>query len=288
MAFLERTCSRVLATGLTALLTVAVGTSLVLGGAAARALAGDDTADDALKALKGTWVSDEGIESSWSFEGETLKATVNGLDYTCKVKADAKAKPATIDLLIDEGPEDAKGKTSKCIYKLEGEKLILCVSLPGKDRPKEFEQNEGESYVFELKKGKEKPETDALKAFNGTWVSEDPFDSTWTFEGETLKATVNGVDYTCKVKIDPKAKPTTVDFLIDEGPEDAKGKTAKSIYKFEGEKLILCLSQPGKDRPKEFEQNEGETYLFQLKKKAIDKEKAKDKVEKNKAEDPKA
>jgi uncharacterized protein (TIGR03067 family) len=136
---------------------MAVGMPLVLGGGTARALADDAAATaDALKALKGTWVSDEGVDSTWTFEGETLKATVNGLDYTCKVKVDPKAKPMTIDLVIDEGPEDSKGKTSKCIYKMEGEKLILCVSHPGKDRPKAFEQAEGESYVFELKKEKAK------------------------------------------------------------------------------------------------------------------------------------
>jgi uncharacterized protein (TIGR03067 family) len=159
MAFLNRT--RASAPGLLAVLGLAVGMALVLGGAAARALA-DDAADaaDALKALKGTWVSDEGIDSSWTFEGETLKATVNGLDYICKVKVDPKAKPATLDLTIDEGPEDSKGKVSKCIYKREGEKLILCVSMPGKDRPKEFEQTEGESYVFELKKEKAKDKAD--------------------------------------------------------------------------------------------------------------------------------
>src|SRR5579883_2496154 len=111
MAFLNRTRSRASASGLIALLSCAVGMALALGGATARALA-DDAADvaDALKALKGTWVTDEGIDSTWTFEGETLKATVNGLDYTCKVKVDPKAKPATIDLTIDEGPEDSKGK----------------------------------------------------------------------------------------------------------------------------------------------------------------------------------
>ena len=68
-----------------------------------------------------------------------------------------------LDLIIDEGPEDAKGKTSKCIYKLDGEKLILCVSLPGKDRPKEFEQSEGESFLFELKKEKAKDKEEKKK-----------------------------------------------------------------------------------------------------------------------------
>jgi uncharacterized protein (TIGR03067 family) len=77
------------------------------------------------------------------------------MDYTCKVTIDAKAKPhPSADFAIEEGPEDSKGKTSKCIYKLDGEKLTLCVSLPGKDRPKEFAQTEDEAYLFELKKQK--------------------------------------------------------------------------------------------------------------------------------------
>jgi uncharacterized protein (TIGR03067 family) len=148
MALLTRTGSRAWATGLAAI--------LVIGGAAGVAAADDVSPADALKALKGTWISEDGIDSTWTFEGETLKASVNGMDYTCKVKADPKAKPMTLDLLIDEGPEDTKGKTSKCIYKFDGEKLVLCVSMPGKDRPKEFETSEGDSYVFELKKEKAK------------------------------------------------------------------------------------------------------------------------------------
>ena len=79
------------------------------------------------------------------------------MEYTCKGKIDTDAKPfAAIDLVIEDGPEEAKGKTSKGIYKLDGEKLTLCVSVPGKDRPKEFAQTDDEAYLFELKKEKKK------------------------------------------------------------------------------------------------------------------------------------
>ena len=55
------------------------------------------------------------------------------MEYTCKGKVDKDAKPLPrIDLVIEDGPEEAKGKTSKGIYKLDGEKLTLCVSVPGK------------------------------------------------------------------------------------------------------------------------------------------------------------
>ena len=75
-------------------------------------------------------------------------------DGSRAVKVDTAANPATIDLFIEEGPEDSKGKTSKGLYKIDGEKLTICVSVPGKDRPKEFVQVEDEAYLFEMKKQK--------------------------------------------------------------------------------------------------------------------------------------
>jgi uncharacterized protein (TIGR03067 family) len=157
MAVTTRPGMRGFATGLSALLFVAVGVGLSPGVGTARALGDEKSASEALKAFQGTWVTaeDQGLDSKWTFEGETLKATVNGTDYTCKVKIDPEAKPhPTVDFLIEDGPDESKGKTSKCIYKLAGEKLTLCVSMPGKDRPKEFEQAEDEAYLFALKKEK--------------------------------------------------------------------------------------------------------------------------------------
>jgi uncharacterized protein (TIGR03067 family) len=133
-----------------------LGVSLMLVGGAARALGDEKKATEVLKSIKGTWTSDgDGIDSQWAFDGEAVKATVNGTEYVCKVKVDPDAKPhATLDLTIDDGPDEAKGKISKGIFKLEGEKLTLCVSTPGKERPKAFEQSPDEAYLFELKKKK--------------------------------------------------------------------------------------------------------------------------------------
>ncbi|HZW30777.1 MAG TPA: TIGR03067 domain-containing protein [Isosphaeraceae bacterium] len=284
MRLTNRMGMHALATGRRGLLVVAVWAGQFLGGGAARAVGVDDPSPaEALKALQGTWVpfDDQGIDSKWTFENQTLKASVNGADYTCKVKVDPAAKPnATIDLVIDEGPEGSQGKTSKGIYKFQGEKLMLCVSMPGKDRPTAFETAEDEAYFFPLKKekkgeAKEKAATDkassaeALKALQGTWVPSDDqgIDSKWTFEGQTLKATVNGIDYTCKIKVDPAAQPhATIDIAIEEGPEESKGKASQGLYKLAGDKLTLCVSLPGKDRPKAFETTEGEAHLFELKK----------------------
>jgi uncharacterized protein (TIGR03067 family) len=152
----NRMVMRAPATGLTLLLAVALGAGFSLGVSGTKALGDDKPQSELLKPFQGTWASSgEGLDATWTFEGEKIKASVAGMDYTCKGKIDTDAKPfATIDLVIEDGPEEAKGKTSKGIFKLDGEKLTMCVSAPGKDRPKEFAQVEDAAYLFELKKQK--------------------------------------------------------------------------------------------------------------------------------------
>jgi len=138
-------------------LALLVASSLCASGRAARAFDDDKAQAEALKALEGTWVTkeNEGVDAKFVFSGASLKASVNGMEYTCKVKLDPAAKPnSTADFEIDDGPEDAKGKTSKAIYKLDGDKLKFCVSHPGKDRPKDFEQVPDEAVLFEFTKQK--------------------------------------------------------------------------------------------------------------------------------------
>jgi uncharacterized protein (TIGR03067 family) len=156
MAGTNRIGMRASVAGLTTFLGLAIWAGLCLGGGASSAVADDKPQSELLKPFQGTWATDgEGLEAKWVFDGEKLKATVNGQDYSCKVKVDTEAKPnPTFDFDIEDGPEDAKGKVAKAIYKLDGEKLTVCVSAPGKDRPKDFAQVEDESYLFTLKKQK--------------------------------------------------------------------------------------------------------------------------------------
>src|SRR4051794_24830697 len=77
---------------------------------------GEDTAEGDLKRLEGTWTvpSNGGGDVAYTFKGKTLKVEAPTRSYQMTVTLDARARPdKTIDFKIDEGPEDAKGKTSR-------------------------------------------------------------------------------------------------------------------------------------------------------------------------------
>jgi uncharacterized protein (TIGR03067 family) len=125
------------------------GSSLPVRGDDAEAVSGD------LKAMQGKWTT-ENEESSWVFDGEKMKANVNGQEYLCKVSLNAKATPyPTVDFAINEGPGDTKGLMALGIYKLDGDSLTICVAIPGNNpRPTELKAVEDESHLFKLKRVK--------------------------------------------------------------------------------------------------------------------------------------
>jgi len=92
-------------------------------------------------------------EFTKGFEGATIKGDkftmkMMGEAKVATIKIDAKAKPATMDITADEGPE--KDKTMKAIYKLEKGVLTIAV-IEGKDgettRPENFD-GKGKDYII--------------------------------------------------------------------------------------------------------------------------------------------
>src|SRR6476620_3769727 len=110
-------------------------------------LAADKDAE--LKALEGAWVLDaataDGMDHTDLFAG--MKLILKGNEYTIKFAEnsdkgtftlDPDKSPKWIDIKTGEkGP--FKGLTLPGIYKIEGEKLVVCLQADGKKRPAEFD-----------------------------------------------------------------------------------------------------------------------------------------------------
>jgi uncharacterized protein (TIGR03067 family) len=106
-----------------------------------------------------------------------------------------------------------------------------------------------------------------LKLMQGTWSFKpaEDVDVTWSLKGETLKATAQGQEYVCKVTLNAKVTPRTIDFFVTQGPNEIVGRTALGIYKIENDTVTFCVSRPGDDRrPTEFKDVEDECYLFSI------------------------
>jgi uncharacterized protein (TIGR03067 family) len=106
-----------------------------------------------------------------------------------------------------------------------------------------------------------------LKKLEGEWTvkSEGGSDIRYKFKGDKLEVTAPSRSYKMTIKIDPSAKPEkTLDFHIDEGPDDAKGKTSKAIYKFEGDDTFIFCMRPEGERPDKYEQIGYEQILSKL------------------------
>jgi uncharacterized protein (TIGR03067 family) len=82
-----------------------------------------------------------------------------------------------------------------------------------------------------------------------------------THEGDKLK------EGTSIIALDPKAKPAaTLDLKVD--TSDDAGKLVKAIWKRSGDTLTICVAEPGKDRPTEFEGKKDSGHTLMVFKKA--------------------
>lgn len=72
----------------------------------------------------------------------------------------------------------------------------------------------------------------------------------WTFKGSQVTFGDENAPGRSSFKLDPARTPRQIDLVALDGNQ--KGKTMEGIYRLEGGTLTICLSDPGKGRPKTF------------------------------------
>jgi uncharacterized protein (TIGR03067 family) len=114
-------------------------------------------------------------------------------------------------------------------------------------------------------------EADDAKAIQGTWQPVKGEVGGTAMKEEVLKIIsmkLEGGKYEVKAenmdkgtyKIDPSAKPKTIDVAGVEGPN--AGKTLLAIYELDGDTLRICYGLGGSPRPKEFKSPAGTPTLL--------------------------
>jgi uncharacterized protein (TIGR03067 family) len=198
-------------------------------------------------------------------EGETI---------TGKYSVDARAKPKTLDMVVDNGR--FKGKTLKGIYRVKGGRLTISFGAPGKERPRSFVSQPGTEYtVATHKKIKPAKAAGVDPTLPGKWlllrinrggadIDLDHLEGAVREMGEetySLKP-LEGETITGKYSVDSRAEPKTLDMVVDNGR--FKGKTLKGIYRVKGGRLTISFGAPGKERPRFFVSKPGTEYTVAI------------------------
>ncbi len=81
-------------------------------------------------------------------EGAKMFATKNGVEDSLELKLDSSKNPAHFTIV--DTKTDEKNKTSVGIYKIDGEKLVICLadSDEDKDRPQDFKTTQNSKTVL--------------------------------------------------------------------------------------------------------------------------------------------
>jgi uncharacterized protein (TIGR03067 family) len=133
-----------------------VGTTAWVGVPAIRAALTDDAKADKEK-LQGEWKvtsATNGGQDTGKHVGDVVKFDGDKFivpDGECEYKLDPSKKPKQIDVSPLEGKE--KGMTFHGVYKLDGDKLTLHMSVDEQERPAGFEAKEG-ALLFVLERVK--------------------------------------------------------------------------------------------------------------------------------------
>jgi uncharacterized protein (TIGR03067 family) len=229
--------------------------------------------------INGEPVSEDQVASGKLIvEGNRYTPTYAGKAYPETCALDPDKMPRAIDFTYIDGPRE--GETVKGIYKLEGDRYVMCRALKAEDgRPRDFATKAESGLALVIWK-RDSPAEDARrkaiaaerKAFEGTWVGVlNVRDGKSVAEDQARRVRLTLIDdrYTLErtdttdrgtSRIDPTASPKTMDIAIIDGA--LKGRTLKGIYTLEGDTYKICFALDGKDRPTEFVSEPGSGNIF--------------------------
>ncbi|GJM23907.1 MAG: hypothetical protein DHS20C16_03220 [Phycisphaerae bacterium] len=113
-----------------------------------------------LRNLEGTWAFDS-LEVDGSpipaahtqhsrilIDGDRFKTETPGVIYEGVFNIDAEASPQHIDIEFIAGPE--AGNWNHGIFKLDGDRLEICLDMNGQPRPKDFSTAAGRGHAYEV------------------------------------------------------------------------------------------------------------------------------------------
>jgi len=201
-------------------------------------------------------------------EDQEYRAKLGSNAMTAAIKIDSSKSPKEIDLSVSSG--ENKGQTLKGIYKITGDDLTICRGLTSKEpRPTEFAAPLDSGLLLVTWKRSKTFVNPKTKAFaedlkrlerqcrlveielGGTKIPRRAFEKdTLVLKGNRFASYVAGKLVHGEFKIDPLAKPKTIDIIFTEGP--GKGHSQKGIYELDGETQKVCIAMPDRPRPTEF------------------------------------
>jgi uncharacterized protein (TIGR03067 family) len=103
-----------------------------------------------LERLQGAWLSTDGRRQAEFIVSGYLFAVrfVDGDTYLGTFRLGPDQQPRAMDMLIDEGPAQHRGKIARCIYALEDDTLHWCAGEPGaEERPEAFPPENSRKYL---------------------------------------------------------------------------------------------------------------------------------------------
>jgi uncharacterized protein (TIGR03067 family) len=96
---------------------------------------GQEAPEDLVRSIKRIVEGDHAI---WERDGKRFAGTT--------IELDPAREPKAIDVIPDGGGN--RGERVLGIYKLEDDKLTICMAEPGKPRPKEFRADKGSGHTL--------------------------------------------------------------------------------------------------------------------------------------------